>query len=956
MGVKQAIAIAIGFVIMLTTISVSANIKQTFACGVGLTLTINANPMSGVAPLTVNFSAIVNGGTPPYTYNWNFAGLGSSNQQNPQFTFNSAGNYTVTLTVTDSSQPSITGQASIIIQVTSGQQGNPDFTISVNPASATVSQGQSANTTLTVNTINNFTGTLTLSLVNPPTGVTLSPTSVNVTQNNQQVPLTISTSSSTPTGSYSLVVQAVSGSITRQTTFALTVSSNMQTGNYSSSYSWYFTGTFGSFQSATVRNAVYVPPSNAVDAMDVAIGRQVLSDGRANDAPDTIKILIVGDVGNTNNGNTSILGQGIANENPDLVVLLGDYIYGFSSTDEVDNWFNTLNLTNRRVISVAGNHDVYQTLEGGSGSPQSQAVMNYLFSKLYMPYSSSGILRFHNVAFLLNPSATFGPASGSADATDTTYSAVNMQQVSYGSMTYNYARVMSKIVKSDPNAEWRIFVSHYQLLGYNTSPGAGRDRNDLRFYLAPFLIKDNTDSNELESFDLTIHGHLHNYARSVVWLPNNIAPYFADIDTRFASANYGNNGSVDFTNTLDHGLITIIQGAGGASNGDADLNYANDDSGSPYPISAYSPYKNFSARENLGGFPKYTLLVITNTKGQTPNSGQTKMDIITKSYSSGSWNTIDTFSIIKNRRNAGDITINNININDPAATAPFDLNHTNYYDWRWNHGKVINDDDRYESSTITISAWFRLEEGRGTNNVSVGWQESSGPTTNTDSSSTNFLIIGKLGVLGDTDLPAANDEGVNVISVTNTGGSLVFTTEDPAGVNITKTVAAPANLIDQKWHHVVFVRNGNTTGQFYLDGVAVGSSTMTPDAGFTTDDNNPYNIQAGFDKNMARFFQGQIANVAVWNSALTATDVANLYNNPTSASILSSAFLRVYFPPNGPYPDTNTAVSYSTSTLKDINNYNTTTPASYVKHYQATIGSNLTITPTWRYADSGSFQ
>ncbi|MEM4317878.1 MAG: hypothetical protein QXQ68_07450, partial [Candidatus Nitrosocaldaceae archaeon] len=43
-------------------------------------------------------------------------------------------------------------------------------------------------------------------------------------------------------------------------------------------------------------------------------------------------------------------------------------------------------------------------------------------------------------------------------------------------------------------------------------------------------------------------------------------------------------------------------------------------------------------------------------------------------------------------------------------------------------------------------------------------------------------------------------------------------------------------------------------------------------------------------------------------------------------------------------------------TLKDINNYNTTTPASYVKHYQATIGSNLTITPTWRYADSGSFQ
>ncbi|MEM2528575.1 MAG: LamG domain-containing protein, partial [Ignisphaera sp.] len=298
--------------------------------------------------------------------------------------------------------------------------------------------------------------------------------------------------------------------------------------------------------------------------------------------------------------------------------------------------------------------------------------------------------------------------------------------------------------------------------------------------------------------------------------------------------------------------------------------------------------------------------------------------------------------------------INNININDPAATAPFDLNHTNYYDWRWNHGKVINDDDRYESSTITISAWFRLEEGRGANNVSYGWQESSGLTTSTDSGSANFLIIGKLGVTGDT--AGAGDEGVNNISISNTANSLVFVTEDPAGVNISKIVTAPANLADGKWHHVVFVRNGNTFGQFYLDGVAIGNDTMTPDAGFTTDDNNPYNIQIGFDKNMARYFQGQIANVAVWNSALTDTDVTALYNNPTSASILSSAFLRVYFPPNSQYPDTNTAVSYTTSTLKDINNYNTTAPASYFKHYQANIGSNLTITPTWRYADSGSFQ
>jgi len=61
-----------------------------------------ASPTSGNVPFTVYFTGSASGGIPPYSYSWNFGDGGNSTQQNPSHTYNSAGNYTVTLTVTDS--------------------------------------------------------------------------------------------------------------------------------------------------------------------------------------------------------------------------------------------------------------------------------------------------------------------------------------------------------------------------------------------------------------------------------------------------------------------------------------------------------------------------------------------------------------------------------------------------------------------------------------------------------------------------------------------------------------------------------------------------------------------------------------------------------------------------------------------------------------------------------------
>jgi len=48
-----------------------------------LSANINASPTSGEVPLTVNFTGSATGGTPPYSYSWDFGDSASSTEQNP---------------------------------------------------------------------------------------------------------------------------------------------------------------------------------------------------------------------------------------------------------------------------------------------------------------------------------------------------------------------------------------------------------------------------------------------------------------------------------------------------------------------------------------------------------------------------------------------------------------------------------------------------------------------------------------------------------------------------------------------------------------------------------------------------------------------------------------------------------------------------------------------------------
>jgi len=100
----------------------------------------------------------------------------------------------------------------------------PDFTISLNPTSLTVQQGGSGTTRLTLTPQGGFTGTVNLSLVGAPPGITLSPTSLEVAGPSPVTQdLTIQVGAEVAPGTYSLRVRGTSGSLTGEADLALTV-------------------------------------------------------------------------------------------------------------------------------------------------------------------------------------------------------------------------------------------------------------------------------------------------------------------------------------------------------------------------------------------------------------------------------------------------------------------------------------------------------------------------------------------------------------------------------------------------------------------------------------------------------------------------------------------------------------------------------------------------------------
>jgi endo-1,4-beta-xylanase len=98
--------------------------------------------------------------------------------------------------------------------------GSPSFTLSPSGSSVSVTQGSSATDTISVDDVDGFTGSVTLSVSGVPSGVTAS-FATNPTTGTST--LTLAASSSATTGSSTITITGTSGSETATTTIALTV-------------------------------------------------------------------------------------------------------------------------------------------------------------------------------------------------------------------------------------------------------------------------------------------------------------------------------------------------------------------------------------------------------------------------------------------------------------------------------------------------------------------------------------------------------------------------------------------------------------------------------------------------------------------------------------------------------------------------------------------------------------
>ncbi len=81
-----------------------------------MTSTASASAASGTIPLAVQFNGVTDGGCPPVTHSWSFGDGGTSADQNPSHTYETAGDYLASLTVTDAK--GTTSQGSVAISAT----------------------------------------------------------------------------------------------------------------------------------------------------------------------------------------------------------------------------------------------------------------------------------------------------------------------------------------------------------------------------------------------------------------------------------------------------------------------------------------------------------------------------------------------------------------------------------------------------------------------------------------------------------------------------------------------------------------------------------------------------------------------------------------------------------------------------------------------------------------------
>ena len=115
------------------------------------------------------------------------------------------------------------------------------------------------------------------------------------------------------------------------------------------------------------------------------------------------------------------------------------------------------------------------------------------------------------------------------------------------------------------------------------------------------------------------------------------------------------------------------------------------------------------------------------------------------------------------------------------------------------------------------------------------------------------------------------DASCNAVASKKLGISLVQDASNRVCANTTNDV------VDGNWHYVVMMRSGSSL-LVYVDGTSVAVTTQaTAGVGIAANINNTVPVRIG-DLNGNLFYVGAIDDVRIYNRALSAAEVYQLYN------------------------------------------------------------------------------
>jgi serine protease AprX len=145
--------------------------------------------------------------SPQPSFTWSVSGGGSINSSGLFTATTVGGPFTVT-----AASGGVNGTASVSVT---------DFSLSISPASRSIRRGQSTSYTVTITRLNGFAGSVLFTVGGLPSNVTASFTK-NPT-NGTSVKLNVSTSRSSPTGTYTLQITGTSGGLSHLINVSLTL-------------------------------------------------------------------------------------------------------------------------------------------------------------------------------------------------------------------------------------------------------------------------------------------------------------------------------------------------------------------------------------------------------------------------------------------------------------------------------------------------------------------------------------------------------------------------------------------------------------------------------------------------------------------------------------------------------------------------------------------------------------